>query len=137
MSVNNRINKTDVVVILLLALAILFLVYNPASAVCADLYTIDASNVTSGSVDLNTVVNVSQNVWFELGRNTGEYPIRTENVSASAGNVSLTLAGKAYLLPTYKYYYRARCANCSGNEFNFTMSAAGLRNFFYFFASCS
>lgn len=123
MSVNN-ITKTDVVVVLLLLLAMTLIVYNPASAICADLYTIDASNVTSGSVDLNVVVNVSQNVWFEIGRNSGTYPIRTENVSASAGNVSLTLAGKSYLYPTYKYYYRARCANCSGNEFNFTMSAA-------------
>lgn len=120
-----QIIKNDLVKIILLVTAVIILtsIY-PATGACADLYTIGASNITPGSADLNMVVNVSQDVWFEFGIASGDYKLQTQNItSGSSTNISDTIKG-TYLFPGQKYYYRASCNNCSGDEYNFTLNTS-------------
>lgn len=93
-----------------------------ASGACADLYTLSATNVTSGSADVRMVVNISQPVWFEYGTTSGDYNLQTWE-KTTVGNYTETIKG-GYAIPGTKFYYRASCVNCSGDEYNFTYTAA-------------
>ena len=52
----------------------------------------------------------------------GEYPLVSPSIDSPVGAYG-KVVDASYLMPGHTYYYRAVCANCSGDEMNFTVTS--------------